>query len=81
MGSSQINANIEVNEKRIKDLKSRIEIIEAYCNTLMLSKPESQPFQCPNCAGTGTFKERLNLVCVEYRDCHSCQGKGIVWRD
>jgi len=35
-------------------------------------KPTTLPFKCPNCNGYGT-------VGYDKRECHSCDGKGIVY--
>ena len=35
-------------------------------------KPSTLPFKCPNCGGYGT-------VGYAKKQCHSCEGKGIVF--
>ena len=74
-----------MNEEEIKNLLSRIELLEAGFNSIVSKSEKYKPYQCPNCEGNGIrwWRESWQSSTCGRKgaSCHTCKGKGIVWRD
>lgn len=59
-------------------LECRINQLEDNINKNILSSNKS-PHKCPVCDGSGRYKLATAQCASDTRDCHACEGKGVIW--
>ena len=62
-------------EKRIKSLEERMNVKMEQWDKYFKENSSKKPHKCPLCYGHGKF----GYPEVLQTQCHSCEGKGIVW--
>lgn len=67
-----------INYKSYLNLVDRIGALENFINKHWSSK-RHEPHKCPVCDGSGRYKLATAQCDSDIVDCHSCEGKGIVW--
>lgn len=64
-------------EKLENDLHNHYKNVADLISNISISK--KIPYKCPVCLGTGRYKLATANCPSDIKDCHACEGKGVVW--